>query len=35
MMVSPFPVAWAVHLYGWMQEDWDANVSDEGPQDLG
>lgn len=33
-MVSPFPVEWAVHLYGWMREDWDANVSDEGPQTL-
>ena len=34
VMVSPFPVAWAVHLYGWMRENWDANVSDEGPQTL-
>jgi RimJ/RimL family protein N-acetyltransferase len=34
MMVSPFPVAWAPLLYGWMREDWDANVSDEGPQTL-
>jgi RimJ/RimL family protein N-acetyltransferase len=33
-MVSPFPIAWAVHLYEWMREDWDANVSDEGPQTL-
>jgi RimJ/RimL family protein N-acetyltransferase len=33
-MVSPFPVEWAVYLYGWMREDWDANVSDEGPQTL-
>jgi RimJ/RimL family protein N-acetyltransferase len=34
MIVSPFPVEWGVHLYGWMREDWDANVSDEGPQTL-
>lgn len=34
MMVSPFPMVWASHLYAWMCEDWDANVSDEGPQTL-
>jgi RimJ/RimL family protein N-acetyltransferase len=34
MIISPFPVAWAAQLYGWMLEDWDANVSDEGPQNL-
>jgi RimJ/RimL family protein N-acetyltransferase len=34
MIVSPFPVVWAPQLYGWMLEDWDANVSDEGPQNL-
>jgi RimJ/RimL family protein N-acetyltransferase len=34
MMVSPFPVGWAAQLYSWMREDWDANVSDEGPQTL-
>jgi RimJ/RimL family protein N-acetyltransferase len=33
-LVSPFPVAWAPQLYGWLREDWDANVSDEGPQTL-
>jgi RimJ/RimL family protein N-acetyltransferase len=34
MTVSPFPVTWSAQLYGWMREDWDANVSDEGPQTL-
>ncbi len=34
MMVNPFPVEWSAQLYGWLREDWDANVSDEGPQSL-